>query len=295
MTAEEAKTILSTCRVDQLDTDNPDVRAALDLAAANPELAAWWEAEQAFDRAFARKLSTIDAPRPLQEAILRGGATIFAARQLITETNTDAVHEELVEKNTSSPLDAPKVVPFYQSKDEIAALAGPSAGSRRTWTRVLPWSLAASVALGLLGVSLFFQPDKLTADTDAQLPAFTQFAEGLVASGQPLEKNSQQLAEMQAYFASRQAPDPAALPDKVSADQLVGESVRTWKQDTISLVRLKDPTGTLDLFVLNRADFPHDHVAAAPTDTQNGPYTVTTWADDKDIFLLLRKNAAVAP
>jgi hypothetical protein len=294
MTAEEAKTILSTTRVDQLDTDNPDVRAALDLVATTPDLAAWWEAEQAFDRAFARKLSTIDAPRPLQEAILRGGATIFAARQLITETNTDAVNEELVEKNTSSPLDAAKVVPFHQSSAEIAALAGDQP-SRRNWTRVLPWSLAASVALGLLGVSLFFQPDKATADTAAQLPAFTQFAEGVVASGQPLEKNSQQLADMQAYFASRQAPDPAALPDPVRADQLVGESVRTWKQDTISLVRLKDPTGTLDLFVLNRADFPHDTVSPTPAETQDGPYTVTTWADDKDIYLLLRKNPAMAP
>jgi hypothetical protein len=290
MTPEEAKTILSTSRVDQLDTDNPDVRQALALVSTNPQLAAWWEAEQAFDRAFARKLTGITAPTALQEAILQGGATIFAARQLITETKTDAINEELIEKNTPPLVE--NVVPFHQSTADIQALAGDApAAARRAWPRYLPWSLAASLLVGLLAISLFMDASKVTAHADEELPAFTQFAETASDTGAPPEKYSQQMSDLQTYLASRQAPTTDTLPPEVGAAKIVGESVEHWKKDTISLVRLQDPTGNISLFILNRTDFPDDTVSPTPAVTQDPKDTVTTWTDDKNIYVMVRANS----
>ena len=292
MTPEEAKLILAACRADQLDTDNPDVRQALDTAAAIPQLAAWWEAEQAFDRAFTRKLTSIQPPKAIHEAILRGGATIFAARRLITETKSDANTEELIEQNTPSPLGHPNVVPFYQTPADIAALARkhPLPVRRRLWHPMLPWSLAASIVLALLALALFFNPDKLTASDDEELPAFTKAAESLSDNPAPPDQASQQLADMQAYFASHNAPDTDALPPEVGSAKILGESISTWKKDTVSIVRLQDPSGKLTLFILNKQDFPHDDVPSDPATTHDGPETITTWAQGADIYILLRKT-----
>jgi hypothetical protein len=289
MTPEEAKFILSASRADQLDTDNPDVRQALALVTSIPELAAWWEAEQAFDRAFARKLASITAPPALQEAILRGGATIFAARRLITETKTDAINEELIEKNT--PPIVENVVPFHQSSEEIKALAPASTSAPRAWPRFLPWSVAASLLVGVLAISLFLNAGKLTAHADEDLPAFTQYAEGLNDAGIPPEKYSQQMSDLQAYLASRQAPVTDSLPPEVGAAKIVGESVENWKKDTVSMVRLQDPNGNISLFILNRTDFPDDTVSAAPVVSHDAKDTVTTWSDDQRIYVMVRGNS----
>jgi hypothetical protein len=295
MTTEEAKLILTTCRADQLDMDNPDVRHALEVAAAEPALAAWWEAEQAFDRAFARKLAGIQAPQPLQDAILRGGATIFAARRLITETNTDAIHEELIEKNTPPLVGDSKVVPFYQSPSEIQEISDrpPTTMRRRNWSPFLSWSVAASLLVGIFGLTMLLDPDKLTADSNAEIPAFTsEFAQDPTNTESAPEKQSTQLADMAAYLASRQAPQPEALPPDMQNDTLIGESVGHWKKDTVSIVRLQDAAGNLTLFVLNRTDFPNDKVGPDKVIKQLGANSVTTWSSDRDIYVLVRKAPA---
>jgi hypothetical protein len=87
MTVEEAKTTLGICPPD--DDTNPDVPGldkALEMAARNPPLAAWWEQEKNFDLAFSRKLNSIGPPPELAATIMRGGATIFFASRLIAES-----------------------------------------------------------------------------------------------------------------------------------------------------------------------------------------------------------------
>jgi hypothetical protein len=87
MTVTEAKTALSVCPPD--DDTNPDVPGlfeAMEIAARNPPLKAWWEREKNFDRTFGRKLSSITPPPELAPSIMRGGATIFFASRLIAES-----------------------------------------------------------------------------------------------------------------------------------------------------------------------------------------------------------------
>lgn len=72
MTNEEAKFILQACRPNGADASDPAFRAALEQAQLDPELGRWFERQQAFDRAMAGKLRSIQPPADLRESILAG-------------------------------------------------------------------------------------------------------------------------------------------------------------------------------------------------------------------------------
>ena len=79
MNEQEARLILQAYRPGA-DPDDPEVAAALQEAARNPELARWFAEEQAFDRAIAAHLGNVPAPFGLKTRILAqlgsaGGAT----------------------------------------------------------------------------------------------------------------------------------------------------------------------------------------------------------------------------
>jgi len=69
MNEQEARLILQAYRPDA-DPDDPDVAAALQETARNPELARWFAEEQAFDRAIAAHLGNVPAPFGLKTRIL---------------------------------------------------------------------------------------------------------------------------------------------------------------------------------------------------------------------------------
>ena len=69
MNEHEARLILQAYRPDA-DPDDPEVVAALQKAARNPELARWFAEEQAFDRAIAAHLENVPAPFGLKTRIL---------------------------------------------------------------------------------------------------------------------------------------------------------------------------------------------------------------------------------
>jgi hypothetical protein len=72
MDKQEAKLVLQALRPEDLDTDNPAVIEALGFVASDPELKAWWEAQQAFDRQVAVKLAEVPLPADLRATILAG-------------------------------------------------------------------------------------------------------------------------------------------------------------------------------------------------------------------------------
>src|SRR4030095_6944792 len=69
MNEQKARLILQTYRPGA-DPDEPEVAAALQEAARNPELARWFAEEQAFDRAIAAHLGSVPAPFGLKTRIL---------------------------------------------------------------------------------------------------------------------------------------------------------------------------------------------------------------------------------
>jgi hypothetical protein len=81
MTHEDAKIILQAYRPDGSDARDADFCAALQLAREDPELAKWFERQQAFDRAFAAKLRAVEPPAELRTAILAGGRVSRGPRE----------------------------------------------------------------------------------------------------------------------------------------------------------------------------------------------------------------------
>ncbi len=291
MTPEEAKLILSARRSDQIDPADAPAQEALQLVAAMPELAAWWQAEQAFDRAFARKLASIAPPRELHSAILRGGATIFAARNLISET-TDADTSDAAGEGAADGRE--KVVPFYDANGNGL---GEVAGTRPNphWFRVaLPWSLAASVALALLGFSMFFKAQKLEADAPDDLAGFTQYATKMEEGHTFPFNHSTKLEEMESDLAKNQAPHADKLPDRAGVTEIDGWSVVEWQHHRATEVRLHGDT-TIDLFILARADFPREKEHAQPEVKLSGNYAVTIWTEGPNIYMLLTENPGAKP
>jgi hypothetical protein len=72
MDKQEAKLILQAQRPNDLDATQPVFAEALALVDTDPELKAWWEAQQAFDRKVAAKLKEIPLPADLRTNILTG-------------------------------------------------------------------------------------------------------------------------------------------------------------------------------------------------------------------------------
>jgi hypothetical protein len=84
MTNEAAKFLLNTYRPNGTDAQDPVFSAALDQAAHDPELAAWFKEQRSFDSLVAAKLAEIQPPPHLYSAILAGIATRPPARRFPT-------------------------------------------------------------------------------------------------------------------------------------------------------------------------------------------------------------------
>lgn len=72
MDRNEAKLLLQACRPNGEDAASPVFAEALALAVRDPELKAWWEAQQAFDRKISAKLKEVPVPADLRATILAG-------------------------------------------------------------------------------------------------------------------------------------------------------------------------------------------------------------------------------
>jgi anti-sigma factor RsiW len=68
----EAKIVLQALRPGDVETAQPAFAEALAMVKRDPALKAWWEAQQAFDRAVAAKLKDIPIPEDLRASILAG-------------------------------------------------------------------------------------------------------------------------------------------------------------------------------------------------------------------------------
>ncbi len=72
MDRQQARQVLQSLRPKDVNTDKPIVIEALVYVESDPELKAWWEAEQAFDRKVAAKVTEFPVPSGLRDSILAG-------------------------------------------------------------------------------------------------------------------------------------------------------------------------------------------------------------------------------
>lgn len=76
MNRDEAKLLLQVYRPGGQDAAEPRFAEALNLAKNDPELAAWFEQEQAFDAAISQSVKGVPIPENLKSAILTGGKVL---------------------------------------------------------------------------------------------------------------------------------------------------------------------------------------------------------------------------
>ena len=70
MDRKEAQLILSGLRPGGLEANEPFFAEALALVEADPELQAWWQAQQEFDRRVSARLREVPAPKSLRQRCL---------------------------------------------------------------------------------------------------------------------------------------------------------------------------------------------------------------------------------
>jgi hypothetical protein len=84
ITNETAKFLLNAYRPNGADAQDPVFRDALEQAARDPELGAWFKEQRGFDSIIADKLSGIEPPATLRSAILVGIGNRPSARHFST-------------------------------------------------------------------------------------------------------------------------------------------------------------------------------------------------------------------
>ncbi len=74
MDEQQARLILQAARLGGQDRNDPEIAAALQAVASNPDLSRWFAEEQAFDRAMAAHLEAVPLPYGLKTRIVAQGA-----------------------------------------------------------------------------------------------------------------------------------------------------------------------------------------------------------------------------
>jgi hypothetical protein len=81
MDEQEARLILQAARPGDQDRNDPEIAAALQAVASNPDLGRWFAEEQAFDRVMAAHLKAVPPPYGLKTRILAHAAESAPARK----------------------------------------------------------------------------------------------------------------------------------------------------------------------------------------------------------------------
>ena len=291
MTPDEAKALLNLCPPGEEANPLPGLDEAVKLAAANPDLAAWWAQEKDLDGQFSRKLALIAPPAELAATIMRGGATIFFASRLIAETTGETL-EEL--PAMADDTDSKKSVADVMAK-ALAAENAPAPRNSLTW-----WWRAAVLSVILLVVLLLVMLLVLPASSNSggppggELPSFAHYAAQL-ATIPPSPPSGQTIEEMRRYLTDHNAPNPtdplSLLPDSNGATP-IAVAADIWKTHHVANYIVQTGAETSHLFILNQSEFSHDEVAPKISASVVDGFRLETWSNGGFIYLSLRPGSA---
>jgi hypothetical protein len=116
------------------------------------------------------------------------------------------------------------------------------------WRKPMGLAAAAAVVL-LLGLAAWwFQPVP-----ENSLPVFRSRMVKTVLRQYAMEIVTNDMAQVRAHLAGRQAPSNYVLPPKLGRQPVAGAGVLSWRAEKVSMVCLESVSqGTLFLFVVNR-------------------------------------------
>ncbi len=172
MTRDEARLLLEACRPDGRDLSQPAFAEALALAGSDPELKAWWEVRQDFDRKVAAKLEEVPVPADLRATLLAGRKIVplrprYLLPYWLAAAALFAVLAVLSNFQPSSPLNPPfatvlagdeylaAILPYLGHDDPALAMTSPDRQQVVAWlkehhspTGDVPANLSALPTLG---------------------------------------------------------------------------------------------------------------------------------------------------
>lgn len=150
------------------------------------------------------------------------------------------------------------------------------------WWRRPGWlSAAAAVAL-LLGLAAWW----VRPPAENSLSVFRSRMAGIVLRQYTMDIETNDMAQIRAYLARRQAPADYVLPEKLGRLPLLGADVLSWHGERVSMVCLDSVgQGTLFLFVVNGASV--DGSASSTTEfMQIKKLTTASWTHQGRTYLL---------
>ncbi len=292
MTPAEAQTILSLCPPgDETNPDIPGLDAARELATGDAALTAWWEQEKYFDEQFSRKLGSLTPPAELEATILRGGATIFFASRLIAETTG----EEPVTLPEGPDAQAAPSAPAVSLSDPGDATS-PSPRAATWYWRAAVYSAGFVVAIFLILLVVAIPGILKTKATHGpELPDFTLYAARLADVPSLPPAPGQTIEDLRRTLDEGHAPNPpgaavlAIVPGGATPDSV---AINNWNVHQITHYVVPSGANPTHIFILNRAEFPHDEVTLEVSDGDLNNYHVQTWSADGFIYIVLKPRSA---
>jgi len=250
MNRERLNEILETYRPGEGLESDPEVRQALEQAAADPELAALRRQIEGFDRSLAQRLQGIQAPVDLPERILA------AAR---------ARNRDLTQPEPAQPT-----------------------GTLFSWFHPAAFATAAAIII-LLALSFTFwrTPEPAYPGTVMAGTNLMQTAHALYASLNPGFK-SRDGSEILAYLKTKGGTVPASLPGNIAWDKSFACDVIEVNGSKVSIICFKAPdeSKTMHLFTFHRAAFPDFQCPPSPNICNDGGCCCATWGDEEQIHVL---------
>lgn len=257
---EEIKALIHAVRDLDVPVGDASVDAAREAARRDPEIVAWAEREQAFDRQFAARLREIPVPAGLRSRILEACAD----------------EPESGEGDASA---SNVIIPWWQSPAIYA--------------------IAASVAIvAVVGILLLRQPalqpgatapatataEATTTATGTDMQAWFE-AVGLHAQGfSGLDFRNGNMEEIRSYLANHQVDAPGAIPGKFPKDNPMGCLTVEIGGRQVGMICFKSDK-LYHLYVTDRAGM-GEMPEAQPQFRQFGDVGAAAWADRERFYIL---------
>ena len=250
MDSKQARRVLHAYREDLDPESHPAVAEALDMAARDPELAAFLKKEKAFDRAFEEKLNQIPVPPGLLERILKN--------------------------------------PAVEGPVPIESMPRTERGSQLVWwQQPVTWSMAACL-LALLSIGFFLiRQSNVSPEASVEL-SIDQFVQAVVDHSGSIEKMEylhSDAGALQRFLVQRNAPYPRAMPERVKNLENVGCLSFAWRDRSIGVICLRGEK-VYNLYVAERSGFSNIQDYRLPHFRQIRNHGAAAWASDKQIFVL---------
>lgn len=265
MTPEEAKNILSLCRPgNDEDLRDPLIAEAIALTESDASLRAWFENEQASDRAISAEFDKIEAPVDLKDSILAGmrvHAANKAANPLVAESD---------EANAD---------------DNVIEFPGQT---KKSW--ISPWIGIAAVFAVLFGVSVIVQinnqPTQIASNDVEGVPQVINFLADEIDSFKiwDFDKRGKELNSLKTYLASAGNPAPRNVPQFAESLPTIGCVAFDYNGDKLSMICFKDGE-PFHLITADKSAIGKE-LPTEPQTFQIRDQAFKTWQDDKQVYIL---------